>query len=185
MRWGGEEDEEFARKGTAVRLETFSGGRYYEPYFVVFARRLPDLDDPVPLSSQPLFIAHHTVPHWIPLEHLARRYLGILLDEQVDAAAREHEGFRCGEPDLELFLTRLSPNLNAFVSRREQLVALTPPILHRRNLSSTSDYSRPSRIAFHDLCVERFEEPAGREEVSLLVPASRRMQTEVHQCRRY
>ncbi|GAA5848383.1 hypothetical protein JCM8547_004498 [Rhodosporidiobolus lusitaniae] len=119
------EEGDMVRKGTAVRLETFCGGRYYEPYYVVFTRRLPDLH---PSSSSPanppLYIAHHTIPHWLPLSQLAWRYLGVHLQSEDEDPAEQSGEEKAGEADLELFLSHLTAYLNAYVSRREQLVAL-------------------------------------------------------------
>ncbi|BGP30019.1 hypothetical protein JCM10296v2_001771 [Rhodotorula toruloides] len=189
--------EGFARKGTAVRLETFFQGRYYEPYYIVFARRLPDLDKPAVDAELPIDIAHHTIPHWIPLDELSRRYLGGPLEGEETAGRR---GDAAGQPDLELFLTRLTPYLNAFVSRREQLVSLlaahstsSHPSLHFRIFASEPcdriviEWQLPStslqedeevdegkkrivaQVAGRDLRAERFAERAEGEEVSLLV----------------
>ncbi|GAA5968094.1 hypothetical protein JCM11641_003728 [Rhodosporidiobolus odoratus] len=113
----------FVRKGMAVRLETFHNGRFFEPYYVVFAHALPDLDDPL-ASSLPLYITDHTLPHWLPLREIAWRYLGVRLRDDDGTAGYAPEDDKGGEADLELFLSHLTAQINAFVSRREQLVAL-------------------------------------------------------------
>ncbi|GAA5885338.1 hypothetical protein JCM6882_009576 [Rhodosporidiobolus microsporus] len=120
----GGQDEEMVRRGVAVRLETYYNDRYLEPYYVVFAHRLPDLDGPATPSDRQLYIPHHTIPHWIPFSQLAWRYLGVRVQSD-DANPAELAGdAKGGEPDLELFLSNLEIYLDAYVSRREQLAAL-------------------------------------------------------------
>ncbi|GAA6037191.1 hypothetical protein JCM8097_008779 [Rhodosporidiobolus ruineniae] len=155
------EEDGFARRGTAVRLETFYSGRFYEPYYVVFAERLPDLH---PSSSRPqskpeLYIAHHTVPHWVPLGKLAWRYLGVRVQAEDAHPADQAGTENGGEADLELFLSQLTAYLNAYVSRREQLVSLR------------SAYSSPS---FSALDFRIFaSEPCDRIMVEWRIPRER------------
>ncbi|GAA6004533.1 hypothetical protein JCM10207_000921 [Rhodosporidiobolus poonsookiae] len=143
------ERDEFVRKGVAVRLETFFAGRFYEPYYVVFARHLPDLDPSdsrSPADPSSLFIAHHTIPHWIPLPRLAWQYLGVRVksaDKHPADSASDEKG---GEADMDLFLTQLTPYLNAHISRREQLNSL------RSTFSSASHPSLKLRIFSSESC---------------------------------
>ncbi|GAA5823001.1 hypothetical protein JCM11251_004453 [Rhodosporidiobolus azoricus] len=116
-------EDDMVRKGVAVRLETFYAGRYYEPYYIVFSHHLPDLDGPTSPNPQ-LYIPHHTIPHWVPLAQLTWRYLGVRLQSEDTHPADLAGDEKGGEADLELFLSHLQVYLTAFVSRREQLVAL-------------------------------------------------------------
>ncbi|ORY72208.1 hypothetical protein BCR35DRAFT_354448 [Leucosporidium creatinivorum] len=127
-----ERERQFVKKGVAVRLETFYEGRYYEPYYLVFAPQ----SDSTPIAEfssnaekpPPLQIVHHSIPHWLPLKELSQKYLRVGIcgeeDEPAEDDGAELSSRKAVQPDLDLFLTRLLVFLNAHLSRREQLISL-------------------------------------------------------------
>ncbi|KAG0283507.1 hypothetical protein BGZ96_012094 [Linnemannia gamsii] len=97
-------------KDAGIRFETFALGKYYEPYYIML-RTTPKKgttnnaqdnndDDVQPDTSSTFEIAKHTIPHWIPLRELERRYLN---------------------RDMSTFTRSVSDYLQAFVTRRENI----------------------------------------------------------------
>lgn len=129
-------------------------GRFYEPYYVVFARTKEEEQEQAIVheeeaSRRRLEIVHHTIPPWVPLQELVRKYLGVSMRGEVGLSGfadggEELEAAAKVVPDLDvrsrspfalcraladefleqLFLTRLTTYLNAFVSRRQGLADL-------------------------------------------------------------
>lgn len=81
-------------------------GRYYEPYYLVFA---PQLDNAESSNSTekppPLQIVHHSIPHWLPLRELSQKYLGVSIrgadDEPVEDSV-ELLSQKTVQPDLDV-----------------------------------------------------------------------------------
>ncbi|KAF8932998.1 hypothetical protein BGZ47_011070 [Haplosporangium gracile] len=96
-------------KDAGIRLDTFALGKYYEPYYIML-RTTPigsknnpqDLDEDPQLDTKKstFEIAKHTIPHWIPLRELEKRYLN---------------------RDMSTFTGSVSDYLQAFVTRRENI----------------------------------------------------------------
>ncbi|KAG9061990.1 hypothetical protein KI688_006709 [Linnemannia hyalina] len=102
-------------KDAGIRFDTFALGtfcfcRYYEPYYIMLrttpigSRNNPqnlDEDEDPQLDTKKTFeIAKHTIPHWIPLSELEKRYLN---------------------RDMSTFTRSVADYLQAFVTRRENI----------------------------------------------------------------
>jgi len=85
---------EHENKELALRLETCFEGKYYEHYHIFL-----DVDK----TNSKLKISHHTIPYFIPLDRVQKKYLNT---------------------NMKAFIQLVSDYLNCFVSRREQLVQL-------------------------------------------------------------
>ncbi|RUP06776.1 Cenp-O kinetochore centromere component-domain-containing protein, partial [Jimgerdemannia flammicorona] len=77
-----------------IRFETFYGGKYHEPYYLILKMDIP---------TDQLVIAKHTIPHFIPLRSLEKRYLN---------------------SNMETLTKSLDDHLQAYISRREQVKTL-------------------------------------------------------------
>ncbi|KAF9142287.1 hypothetical protein BG015_000981, partial [Linnemannia schmuckeri] len=96
-------------KDAGIRFDTFALGKYYEPYYIML-RTTPlgskdnpqnlDEDPQLDTKKSPFEIAKHTIPHWIPLRELEKRYLN---------------------RDMSTFTRSVSDYLQAFVTRRENI----------------------------------------------------------------
>ncbi|CAG8595540.1 16564_t:CDS:2, partial [Dentiscutata erythropus] len=73
-----------------LRFETFYGGKYREPYYVILSQNE---------ENGQLGIFKHTIPHFIPLNELESDYLN---------------------KDIDKFINSLDDYLQAFVTRREE-----------------------------------------------------------------
>ncbi|TKY89579.1 hypothetical protein EX895_001364 [Sporisorium graminicola] len=130
-----------------IRLDTFFGGRFYEPYYLVFARPSQLLDSMPQLAgttvgdveanslADGLRLIRHTVPHFVPLSQLVEKYLPSVMGGQVSGGAgskgRDNEAGGLTMltqfndlPGLHAFLSDLHCHLQAYVSRRQQAIAL-------------------------------------------------------------
>ncbi|CBQ68543.1 conserved hypothetical protein [Sporisorium reilianum SRZ2] len=130
-----------------IRLDTFFRGRFYEPYYLVFARpsqlldSLPQLvgtttgDVEANSLADGLRLIRHTVPHFVPLAKLVEKYLPSVMGGQVSGGAgskgRDNEAGGLTMltqfndlPGLNAFLSDLHCHLQAYVSRRQQAIAL-------------------------------------------------------------
>lgn len=129
-----------------IRLDTFWRGRFYEPYYLVLARpsqmleSLPQLQgttgaDAEPSSLDGLRLIRHTVPHFVPLLKLVEKYLPSVLGGELSggapSAARDNEAGGLTMlaqfsdlPGVHAFLSDLHCHLQAYVSRRQQAMAL-------------------------------------------------------------
>ncbi|KAF9433269.1 hypothetical protein BGZ76_009674 [Entomortierella beljakovae] len=59
-----------------IRFETFANGKYHEPYYVMIQRSNERQNDNGGSEGEDqLVISKHTIPHWIPLRDIERRYL--------------------------------------------------------------------------------------------------------------
>ncbi|KAI8372727.1 Cenp-O kinetochore centromere component-domain-containing protein [Radiomyces spectabilis] len=84
----------FQENYTGVRLETFYGRTYRERYYLLLRSKS---------DSEPMVIEKHTIPHFIPLDRMAKLFL---------------------PHDLDTLLRILHDFLLAYVSRREQIEEL-------------------------------------------------------------
>ncbi|KAN0061310.1 hypothetical protein ACQY0O_006156 [Thecaphora frezii] len=128
-------------------LERLRVGRYYEPYYLVFARpsqvlTTPQLvgtatEEPIDDSSsngEGLVLIRHTVPHFVPLDSLLERYIPAVLGGSRPGGSSSRQRAGAGGlsllsefqalPGVEAFLSALHCHLQAFVSRREQATSL-------------------------------------------------------------
>lgn len=96
-------------KELAVRLETCFEGRYFDHYHIFL-----DLDK----NQEKLKISHHTIPYFIPLDRVQKKYLNT---------------------NMKTFIHVASDYLNSFVSRREQLMQLKEYETVWLNTLKTSD----------------------------------------------
>ncbi|KAF9180159.1 hypothetical protein BGZ51_006413 [Haplosporangium sp. Z 767] len=96
-------------KRVGIRFETFAQAKYHESYYVMLAKTAPTQDSEeteggVGSSATGnrgiLHIVKHTIPHWIPLRDIERRYLN---------------------RDMSTFTHKVSDYLQAFVGRRENI----------------------------------------------------------------
>ncbi|KAF9422895.1 hypothetical protein BGZ94_008460 [Podila epigama] len=89
------------RKQIGIRLETFACGRYFEPYYIFLKLKIiKDQEGSADERARQLEVTKYTIPHWIPIKDLARRYLNL---------------------DMNLFTRFTSEYLQAFVQRRENI----------------------------------------------------------------
>ncbi|KAG0208643.1 hypothetical protein BGX28_000451 [Mortierella sp. GBA30] len=109
--YGYDRDGSQGLKQIGIRFETFAHAKYHEPYYVLLTKQTPaapvsmdSMDESqsndTPRNRATLQISKHTIPHWIPLRDLERRYLN---------------------RDMSTFTRRLSDYLQAFVKRRENI----------------------------------------------------------------
>eukprot|EP00051_Salpingoeca_urceolata_P018280 m.255655 g.255655 ORF g.255655 m.255655 type:complete len:327 (+) comp19164_c1_seq1:96-1076(+) len=84
---------------TGVRFDTAHGGRFFEQYYLVLE-----------LRSQAMTVFRHTLPPFVPVMELARRYL------KDGSTAKDN----AASSNTKRFLSVVSDYLNAFVDRREQ-----------------------------------------------------------------
>lgn len=130
-----------------IRLDTFWRGRFYEPYYLVFSRPSQSLDSMAQLAgtavgdvepnslADGLRLIRHTVPHSVPLANLVEKYLPSVAGGQVSggAASKARDNEAGGLtmltqfndlPGVNAFLSDLHCHLQAYVSRRQQAMAL-------------------------------------------------------------
>lgn len=130
-----------------IRLDTFFRGRFYEPYYLVFVRPSQLLDSQPQLAgttvgdveanslADGLRLIRHTVPHFVPLAKLVEKYLPSVMGGQASGGAgskgRDNEAGGLTMltqfndlPGLHAFLSDLHCHLQAYVSRRQQAIAL-------------------------------------------------------------
>ncbi|CDR88737.1 uncharacterized protein SPSC_05569 [Sporisorium scitamineum] len=130
-----------------IRLDTFFRGRFYEPYYLVFARPSQLLDSMPQLAgtavgdveanslADGLRLIRHTVPHFVPLAKLVEKYLPSVMGGHVSGGAgSKGRDNKAGGltmltqfndlPGLHAFLSDLHCHLQAYVSRRQQAIAL-------------------------------------------------------------
>ncbi|TIA91986.1 hypothetical protein E3P99_00821 [Wallemia hederae] len=60
---------DIAQKGLGVRIEVFVYGRYLEPFYLILSK-------PKNGTEETVHVNHHTIPSFIDLDALGRRYLG-------------------------------------------------------------------------------------------------------------
>ncbi|SPO47039.1 uncharacterized protein PSANT_04725 [Moesziomyces antarcticus] len=143
-----------------IRLDTFWRGRFYEPYYLVLARpsqmleSLPQLQgttgaDVEPSSLDGLRLIRHTVPHFVPLLKLVEKYLPSVLGGELSggapSAARDNEAGGLTMlaqfsdlPGVHAFLSDLHCHLQAYVSRRQQAMALRQLKLPGQNANASA-----------------------------------------------
>lgn len=130
-----------------IRLDTFWRGRFYEPYYLVFARPSQMLDSTAQLAATTaadveagsladgLRLIRHTVPHFVPLGKLVEKYMPSVAGGEVSGGAgskgRDNEAGGLTMltqfqdlPGVHAFLSDLHCHLQAYVSRRQQAMAL-------------------------------------------------------------
>ncbi|KAG0255332.1 hypothetical protein BG011_005195 [Mortierella polycephala] len=118
-------------KRVGIRFETFAQAKYHEPYYVMLAKTAPTQDSEetegetrssATRNRGVLHIVKHTVPHWIPLRDIEKRYLN---------------------RDMSTFTHKVSDYLQAFVSRRENVSQL---LQHLSAASSTYPGASPDTM---------------------------------------
>ncbi|KAK3810049.1 MAG: hypothetical protein J3Q66DRAFT_62747 [Benniella sp.] len=68
-------------KEMGIRFETFANASYHEPYYVMVRKRTESPNDGDAEEQEDgtnqgaLYITKHTIPHWIPLRDIEKRYL--------------------------------------------------------------------------------------------------------------
>uniref|UniRef100_V5E304 Uncharacterized protein n=1 Tax=Kalmanozyma brasiliensis (strain GHG001) TaxID=1365824 RepID=V5E304_KALBG len=130
-----------------IRLDTFWRGRFHEPYYLVFARPSQLLDSMPQLAgttvgdveanslADGLRLIRHTVPHFVPLGKLVEKYLPSVVGGEVSGGSgskgRDNEAGGLTMlsqfsdlPGVHAFLSDLHCHLQAYVSRRQQAMAL-------------------------------------------------------------
>ncbi|KAF9358542.1 hypothetical protein BGX26_001486 [Mortierella sp. AD094] len=92
-------------KEIGIRFETFADGKYHEPYYIMITSQATSRtgDDQEDQDSRTengcvLKISKHTIPHWIPLRDIEKRYLN---------------------QDMTTFTRIVSERLQEFVAKRE------------------------------------------------------------------
>lgn len=154
-----------------VRLDTFWRGRFYEPYYLVFARPSQLLDSMPQLAgtavgdveanslADGLRLIRHTVPHFVPLGKLVEKYLPSVVGGQVSGGAgskgRDNEAggltmlTQFNElPGVHAFLSDLHCHLQAYVSRRQQAMALQQLELPAKSLGTDAGLEALGTEAF-------------------------------------
>lgn len=126
-------DEDLA---LGIRMDTFWRGRFYEPYYLIFARPGQLLEtehlegDDLEEKGEGLKLIRHTVPHFVPLGRLVERYLPTVGAGEGSARGGDRAGglSTLGQfqelPGVHAFLSDLHCHLQAYVSRRQQAMAL-------------------------------------------------------------
>ncbi|KAJ1025039.1 hypothetical protein NDA18_004325 [Ustilago nuda] len=154
-----------------IRLDTFYRARFYEPYYLVFARPSQLLDTMPQLGqttaadleanslADGLRLIRHTVPHFVPLASLVQRYIPTVATGEAGSkspAERDHEAggltllsHFLNLPGVHAFLSDLHCHLQAYVSRRQQAMAL-------QQLSLPGS-SRDEQLALEALGTEAFD----------------------------
>ncbi|SOV02758.1 uncharacterized protein UDID_05951 [Ustilago sp. UG-2017a] len=129
-----------------IRLDTFYRARFYEPYYLVFARPSQLLDTMPQLAettaadleanslADGLRLIRHTVPHFVPLASLVERYIPTVATGEAGSKSGAERDNEAGGltllsqflnlPGVHAFLSDLHCHLQAYVSRRQQAMAL-------------------------------------------------------------
>lgn len=129
-----------------IRLDTFYRARFYEPYYLVFARPSQLLDTMPQLAettaadleanslADGLRLIRHTVPHFVPLASLVERYIPTVATGEPGSKSGAERDNEAGGltllsqflnlPGVHAFLSDLHCHLQAYVSRRQQAMAL-------------------------------------------------------------
>lgn len=100
-----------------IRLETFYANKYREPFYLLVAQEKRD---------EPLRIAKHTMPHFIPLRDLEKKFLNV---------------------DMDSLLHILEDYVQSFVSRREQILELTKYLENTPAIKVTCDDAAKSIVS--------------------------------------
>ncbi|KAI7823055.1 Cenp-O kinetochore centromere component-domain-containing protein [Gamsiella multidivaricata] len=96
-----------APKEIGIRFETFANASYHEPYYVMIrnkeiSRRVDKQEGRNNQKSRiTLQVFNHTVPHWVPLREIERKYLN---------------------RDITMFIRIISEHLQEIVGERESSV---------------------------------------------------------------
>jgi len=122
--------------GLGIRLETYCKGRFYEPFYLIFAKPSQEVsqgaeilnssgDDTKKRSNVRLL--RHTIPHFVPLSDIMQSHLRPSQYTERDSGAGGLELLEdlMQRDSLMLFLCQLHTYLQSFVNRREQALALT------------------------------------------------------------
>lgn len=154
-----------------IRLDTFWRGRFYEPYYLVFARPSQLLDTTPQLGettaadaesnslADGLRLIRHTVPHFVPLGRLVERYVPSVATGEAGSKSGTGRDNEAGGltmlsqfldlPGVHAFLSDLHCHLQAYVSRRQQAMAL-----QQLSLPGTS---KDAELALEALGTEAFD----------------------------
>ncbi|KAF9902364.1 hypothetical protein EC991_004996 [Linnemannia zychae] len=97
-------------KDAGIRFDTFALGKYYEPYYIMLRsapkdkeNELQNDEDQLNNRKSTFEITKHTIPHWIPLRETEKHYLN---------------------RDMSTFTRNISDYLQAFVTRRENIIQI-------------------------------------------------------------
>ncbi|UZJ52774.1 hypothetical protein CBS101457_002094 [Exobasidium rhododendri] len=147
--------------GLGVRMETYNRGRFYEPFYLIFAKPSQELD--AAKKPNAVRLLRHTIPHFVPLGEMIHSHL-------TPSSKKEASSARSGGLDLlanlmqrdglDLFLSQLHAHLQSFVSRRQQAMALSQFKLPGKTSSSLRAFSNDS---FGQLSI-RWDMPSATEE---------------------
>lgn len=152
---------EKAALGLGIRLETFDGGRFHEPFYLIFAKPsqlvkrgtariltpTPEEATEIKKSTKRVRLIRHTIPHFVPLSNILHSYM-----RQEDDDSEEAEG-KGGlelldnlmtQQGLFLFLSKLHSYLQSFVSRRQQAISLGQLELPGLEISSIRAFGNDS-----------------------------------------
>lgn len=157
---------EKAALGLGIRLETFHGGRFYEPFYLIFAKPsqlvkkgMAKILAPMPEEitenkkrSNRVQLVRHTIPHFIPLGEIFHFRMRPEEDDDDDGDAEGTKGegglelldHLMTQRGLSLFLSKLHAYLQSFVSRRQQAISLGQLELPGLTISSIRAFGNDS-----------------------------------------
>jgi len=100
-----------------IRLETFYSSKFREPFYLLISQETRDDE---------LRIAKHTIPHFIPLRELEKKFLNV---------------------DMDSLLHVLEDYVQAFVSRREQIIEIMQYLEKTPAIKVTCDDAAKSMVS--------------------------------------
>ncbi|KAG2188558.1 hypothetical protein INT44_001312 [Umbelopsis vinacea] len=122
-----------------IRLETYYASKFREPFYLLINQETRDAE---------LRIAKHTIPHFIPLRELEKKFLNVDMDVSTN-------GLPCDTRHCPSYLTRLKQCLlhvledfvQAFVSRREQIIEIAQYLENTPAIKVTCDDAAKSIVS--------------------------------------
>ncbi|OAQ26579.1 hypothetical protein K457DRAFT_21960 [Linnemannia elongata AG-77] len=147
-------------KDAGIRFDTFALGRYYEPYYIMLRttpigtrnnpQNLDDDEDPQLDIKKTFEIVKHTIPHWIPLRELEKRYLN---------------------RDMSTFTRSVSDYLQAFVTRRENINEIISTFsLDKSLIQAATAASEAAAVAAAAAAVEEGATTPAPEQDAISIP---------------
>jgi hypothetical protein len=137
--------------GLGIRMETYYKGRFYEPFYLIFARPSQMVDHITKAGTSDANrnitrLCRHTVPHFVPLGELTQSYLRpvYMAERDTGAGGLGLLDSLMQQDGLDLFLSQLHAHLQSFVSRRQQAMALSQLELPGSTASSLRAFSNDS-----------------------------------------
>ncbi|KAI9279707.1 Cenp-O kinetochore centromere component-domain-containing protein [Umbelopsis sp. AD052] len=100
-----------------IRLETYYASKFREPFYLLINQETRDAE---------LRIAKHTIPHFIPLRELEKKFLNV---------------------DMDCLLHVLEDFVQAFVSRREQIIEIAQYLENTPAIKVTCDDAAKSIVS--------------------------------------